>query len=190
MNWTLIQAALLAVVQGIVTLEPASSTQWIEDARLVVTYPRVLLNVIASDAVGVDDVRRTYVDAAPAGQEITQVVSGQRTFTVSMRAESDSQLPDKAARVHVEKLRLCLRRPSALAQLRVAGVAIVEMHPTATVDFDWDGRRISASVMDVVFAAVAEDSVRPEDSTTFIEHVELTTDIEGSDTQAVDEEIP
>ena len=138
-----------------------------------------LLNVLSDQALGVDEVRQSFNGAAPAGEEIEQLVAGHRLITVSCSVKSRSQRPDNHARLHLSKLRTSLRNPSVLETFRAADIAVVNSLPLQNLDFDEENRRVSFSNMDVVFSTVVNEVVP---ATTYIETVVVSSDLKVGDT--------
>ena len=196
MDFVALQAALLALVQRLVVPElEAKRVQWLEEPRKQIPGARVFLNITSSSGLGVDDVRTT--EGVTVGGELERTVQGLRLFTLSLQCETESQAPAGAARSTVERLRTRLRRPSTLAALKGAGLALVRLEATQTLDYDWHDRRMSRAAMDAIFATTSNDGTLPADAVTYIERVLVTSSITApsgalapAGLQLVDQEIP
>lgn len=133
-----------------------------------------LLNVISVVQLGVDEVRQSFDAGAPNGEQIEQLIAGNRVITVACSVKSRSQKPTNHARFWLSKLQTSLRDPSVLASFQAADIAVGLTLPLQNLDFDEENRRVSLATMDVQFATVVNEAILP---TTWIEKVEVSSDI-------------
>lgn len=136
------------------------------------------LNILTEVSLGDDEVRRSFDGGAPNGEQIEQIVSGNRLVTVSVRVKSRSQKADQSARYYLGKLRTSLADPARLAEFRAASIAVVRPMPLQNLDFTEQDRVISFGNMDVIFATVVNDDVA---ATTYIESALISSDIKNVD---------
>ncbi len=148
---------------------------WAEEERPMVEGPIGLLNVIASAGLGVDDTRW----ADPGGVDPpVPAVSGNRRHTLSVQIETISQRAVGAARYTAERIRTRLRLPSSLDALHALGLAIVRLEPTTVLQYEHDERAYSRATLDVILAAVHEET---DVALGYFNRIELTTEIKGPD---------
>lgn len=155
MNWTPIYAALAqaAALTGI----PASSIDWKDQPQAAAwTYGAKLTMQIRSDhAVGID-----YEEfAAPIGNA-NQVVTvvGQRQFIWQIRCEIQNSDPATVAVSYLDLLRTRLQRTTTEQDILLpAGLAVVEINPTAQLPNIASTRAVSTYVLDVLMACAEND---------------------------------
>ena len=130
------------------------------------------LNILLDEALGVDEVRKSFDGAAPNGEQIEQTISGNRIIVVSIQVKSRSQRPLETARFHLSKLRTSLRDEVRLAAFRADSIAVVRSEAFQNLDFTEQNRRVSLGNMDVRFATVVNEGIA---ATTYIETVEVSS---------------
>lgn len=113
---------------------------------------KLVLNVAARAAVGTDDFSQQF--EAPATLRRRHDVY--RVITITARL-TIIQGPDEAIDV-LERVRMGLRRPRALAELSAVDMALVDSPSIVNLDGYTNDRAISVAALDVRFAqAVSED---------------------------------
>jgi hypothetical protein len=123
-----------------------------EGSRVVGT--RVVLQANSIKTTGWDEERREDPDALD-----DQVVNrcGQRSFTWTIQIECQNQGAVTTARVLADQIRVRLWRPSTLAIVNNANMAMGNILGTAERDFVDDGRMISWASVDVNVISVEND---------------------------------
>lgn len=74
-------------------------------------------------ALGIDEVQRTHDAGAPAGEEITHAVQGQREFSVSLQAFGANTDEDNGPRDVLLKVQAALGLPSRAAAFDAASIS-------------------------------------------------------------------
>jgi hypothetical protein len=174
MDLASIQAALTTIIG---TASGGLKVSWEEEPRSMVTAPRVLLNLISTGAIGVDEQRPEFDDPFFPG-DLTARVVGLRPFTLSIQVEnSQTQKPTGKAQLFLERIRTRLRFPSAHEALKAAGIALVSLGPTVLLDHDYDDHRVSRASMDA-FMTTSVDEKDDSAALGFIETIEVTSEVE------------
>lgn len=129
---------------------------------------------------GEPSVELRLLSVAPRGQVESRTVAGLVAFgrlehmTVGVAVDVDCQTPGRSAPGQIAgRLRTRLQRDDVRALLEAADVALVSVGNTTEIDYEDDGRLISAARTDIVFSHAAWD----EDTLTEqIEHVQGSGD--------------
>jgi hypothetical protein len=160
---TIQEAIRVAVVSA--TGAPDRDVFWKGSAAAggLIFYPRVEIRAGALVGSGIDEVRKTFVpDGVPANEARTISYVGNRRWTVSIRIESDKQVPGLDGLQFASNLRTRLRRPDILEALRLAGVSIAQILGHVRADYVDHGRTVSASMTDVLVLLAEVDAGTPE----------------------------
>lgn len=174
MNWKEFTSALCTIFENMLR-DCVKKVVLLEGPRPMVQGGALgLLNPTAAIGVGVDETRIVEAAGLPAGEELLPSQCGNRLVTMQFRVEHPHQLDPFAARNAVERARTRIRRISVKSALLAAGVSLATIGPMQDVSFNFDGERFSAATADFIFNAVANER---DEAITFIEHVELSTDI-------------
>jgi|GEM_PF-4521396 len=176
MNWQLIQDTLREWFYRLSGLP----TYWHGEAVENVEHPFAELRVDSSQGLGVDETRETVDPAAQDGSEITRQQWGNRLFTLTCRVETRDQTPAGAARNYLEKVRIGLMKPSSLAYLRTACLALVASEPVLDQDRFFQDRQESVADMDVRFATVATET-DPKEAGGYFDRIEATSNLKNVD---------
>lgn len=145
---------------------------WRDQPRPMVTTAWGLLNVSAVQAVGEDEVRRSYEVGNDLGEEIEQYVVGNRVVAISCLVRSNLQTLASSARSFLEKLRTKAVGPASVATLDALGLGFGEVLPIVEIPDVRGQRKYSLASMDFLFTAAVEEQV---ESTGYITSVELTS---------------
>ncbi|MCK4717653.1 MAG: hypothetical protein KAT70_03200 [Thermoplasmata archaeon] len=178
MNWATIKEAIRQAAIAATGLEDAS-VQWMDtvEAGVWTESPWCELLLRSPGSIGVDEYRHTY-NAYTDSLEHT--VEGVRTFVVSFRLHSESQVGGETALGQLaSNLRTRLRRPSVKALLLAVDVALARMESTVDAGYNGDGRSVSLSITDVLFSASETDADTTADGA-YIHTVEMSP-TEGSE---------
>lgn len=178
MNWTPIYSALAqaAALTGIPAAaivwgdQPPVST-WIKTAKLTMAIKGL-------DAKGIDYEERVDGAVPPNAGNLPQVVTvvGQRQFVWSIKCEVQNADPATIGISYLDALRTRLQRTTTeIDILQPAGLAVVEMHPTASLLNVKNERSISTYVMDVLMACCENDVDTASDAGVFINTVVLSS---------------
>lgn len=145
MNWAALQSAIATQVAAVTGL----TVTWANQNAQRPAYPFAELNVISESAIGRDSVTYEFT-----GGVLVPTISGQRQFTVSVRVWTASQAGGSSARSYLSTLRTSMRKASVLEALTAAGLSLVAVEASQTVDQQIDQRWYSVGLMDLRFAAV------------------------------------
>jgi hypothetical protein len=164
-DWSTIQAAIKSAIATALALPDVGAYQPIvwEDSSASSTWhapaqARVRLKLHEPTQVGQDGLYHTYDSDADT---LLPVVAGDRTFFVSVKIRSHSQVPGGASEpvgVVAGKLRSRLQWPRVRALLDAAGVSVRTVRPTINASEPEDGRQVAMAIVDVVFNAVENDT--------------------------------
>lgn len=165
MDWSTIQGAIKTAIATALALPDAGAYQPIvwEDTSASSAWhkpgqERVRLKLHEPTQVGQDGV---YFDHDPDADTLLPVVAGDRTFFVSVKIRSHSQVPGASSEpvgVVAGKLRSRLQWPRVRALLDAVGLAVRVVRPTINASEPQDGRQVAMAIVDVVFNAVENDT--------------------------------
>lgn len=156
-DWATIKKTAHDVIAGVMHLEPGQ-VRWRDEAEggTWMRSPTLLLSIFAPSDVGYAEERRTHANDTDDAQV---VVSQQKSFTLSVRAESFTQKIDEPnhGAALLETLKTRLQRSTSIS--RLAGIfAITSFDKTRPFDYvDESNRKVSAHVMDLMCATVDND---------------------------------
>lgn len=171
MNWAAIKEA---VRQAVISASGITDVQW-QNNQLAGTWrqdPHVDLILRSVVSIGVDATEYEYNDTTDSLEE---TITGQRTFVVSVRIESESQEDDEeSVGTLASTFRTRLRRTAILSALADADVALIGFESTINTDFQADDRMVSLAIVDVNFASVENDADETAVAGDYIEAVHLT----------------
>lgn len=141
----------------------------------------VVLSWISRTGVGQDGTRWDYASNADPLEEMTPTVQGSRECVLQFAVEitADQRSGYNAAAI-IETARTRLSRPSSLAALEAAGLALATVGPGTQADFASDGRMVSRSLFELRLNAHASEA-DTDGRTSYIATVEATATIEGVD---------
>lgn len=157
MDWATMRPALLAVVQSATGLTDPGACAWKGSKDAVGRRPPVVANLSCSGAggVGVDEQRGVF-DGGTQMKDIT--ISGSRTFSLTVRIETQEQTDSGIASVFADRLRARIRRDSVYSQLSAVGLAVADIVKTQTIDnVIVDGRVLSVAVVEILLNAAEND---------------------------------
>lgn len=155
MRWDLIKPGLLALIQSISEL-PANGIVWKDKSRpFVDTAIRaiLLLSVKNSGASGWDDVEIEYDANQPQGQELVDLLTGIRNFTLTIQCDSYEQQDSKTAEWYLEQIRQRLSRRSAGLALNAFDCAYYGDGPVVSLDRVENNRKVSVGFVDLMLRA-------------------------------------
>lgn len=176
--WQTISSTLLQLAERTTGL----SAQWVNEPRKHLTVgQRVYLEVLSVRSIGVDEIRAEATNEPQPALNYRQRLVGNRAVTITVTVESLNQSPDKSARVFLERFRFGLRRPSSLATLQAANLAIVGMQALTNRDRVEDSRMISVASLDLTIACSANDPDLDAEATSTIDTVELENRVRDTD---------
>lgn len=157
MRWDLIRPVLKSVVESTTGLTAAGAVAWKGSKNEGGFRPQVVANLSIGPVSGVgNDEERASYDAGTNTRTVTRC--GQRTFTMTVRIETQDQGDASIAMVYADRLRVRMMRDSIASQLLAVGVAWADMHPTQTLEgVKVQGRTLSVAIVEVVFNGVEND---------------------------------
>ena len=140
----------------------------------------VILSWVSRAGVGLDGDRWDYAAAADPLDEMTPTVQGSREARLQFAVEiaADQRAGHNAAAI-IETARTRLSRPSSLAALEAAGLALATVGPATQADYPADGRMVSRSLFEVVLNAHASEA-DTAGRTSYIATVEATASIQNA----------
>lgn len=140
----------------------------------------VILSWVSRSGVGLDGDRWDYAAAADPLDEMTPTVQGSREARLQFAVEiaADQRAGYNAAAI-IETARTRLSRPSSLAALEAAGLALATVGPATQADYPADGRMVSRSLFEVVLNAHASEA-DTAGRTSYIATVEATASIQNA----------
>ncbi|GAB5547807.1 MAG: hypothetical protein SangKO_075670 [Sandaracinaceae bacterium] len=143
---------------------------WADQARALHQGARAQLTIIATPAMGVEDVSYDRDDVA--GTQIEER-SGDRVMVLQVAVWNPRQVLDQSARAVLERLRGRLGFDSTLERLRTLGLSYQSVGDPVALDQVRDNRRTSMWTMDVRlgFRWTESDTDTP---TSWIEHGRIT----------------
>lgn len=148
--------------------EPMRPVDFSEDAK------RLILNIVARRAIGEDEEKREYVFDPPNGMLLKRTFSGQRSVTISIRAED---FGDEEGFDFLERIRTLLGADESRLVLNALGLALARTEDVHVLPGTAGNRAISVASMDVVVNQRVETIVTTTGDT-YIETVETTGDDE------------
>lgn len=168
--WATAEAAIKSAVQD---ASGVTDVAWRHEPSKMRGKITINLERSPMTVVGSDERRRAY-DAAD-GLVATQVSA--RQFRVVLRCESDKGTPSDTTYVDsadiLGLLQTRIRRPSIIADLRAASMALSSVGPATRVEYRSDGRAISAAVVELVLLIHDADVDGSDD---WFNSVEATSD--------------
>lgn len=171
MDWGALQDACVAAVQGATGLTSVrfggESSAWRNDVY-------VDLSLRSPVALGIDEYRTDYAATDP---DDVAAVCGIRTFVLSVRIEAVDHIDGADSPGHYAGLlRTRLRRPTILAALAAAGIALARIEKTVEQSFVAEDRAYSLSVTDVLVSVAETDPDTTADPSDYIESVTVDSD--------------
>lgn len=95
--------------------------------------------------------------AAHESADYMKQVEGQRMLVWVVRCETESQHPlSESSRAYLSQLRTALRSTPVRNILRAANIGLSRLDPAVDLDYEFDGRMLSASSMDVILMTTAQ----------------------------------
>lgn len=134
---------------------------WRTQSRGMHARARAQLDVLGGAALGVDepvwsDVTAPVPTDPPVAVQAT--VHGIRELTLQVSVWTLRQTLEESAREYLERLRLRLRFPSSVVQLKALGLAVVTIERVVQIDPEADARMQSSASMDVRLAYGVSES--------------------------------
>jgi hypothetical protein len=120
------------------------------------------------DAVNYED-----TPGAPAGQEITPIVTGNREFTLQIKVISYSEDDDKMAMYYTDLIHDSLRLPTSIAAFRAVSIGFQQVMSHVDLEEIKDSRDTSVAQIDLRFNA---DTRLEGTATTNVEHWGVKSD--------------
>lgn len=152
MDWPVIRPVLKTLIQNLSGL-PESFTVWEDEPRPFGDILALLSTVsIAGKGQG-DECRTAYDGTKPQGQELSDTWAGVRSFTLSIKVESDTQTDLTFAYFTLERVRDRLCFKSTTATLNSVLLAFIKAEPTLDLSEVRDDRRWSIATLDITLAA-------------------------------------
>ena len=151
MDFVAIQAALTSWFATLSGLD----CEWFEEPNFIYNEPFALLNIGPVSNDGVDG---TLYEFDEGTDTLSAAQFGVRRFTVHCRVRAFDQRAGFSARQALERARLRMGRDSSTVELNAAGLALISAEPLVLQDYDFDGRRISQIMMDMIFATHAQET--------------------------------
>lgn len=141
----------------------------------------VILSWISRTGVGQDGTRWDYAADADPLEEMTPTVQGSREAVLQFAVEitADQRAGYNAAAI-LETARTRLSRPSSLAALEAAGLALATVGPGTQADYAGDQRMVSRSLFELRLNAHASEA-DTAGRTSYIATVDAEATIEGVD---------
>lgn len=180
-DWAAIGAALQAWAEGAALRITGSAVpvQWERDQgkMLIGNDAWIELNIRSIVSVGNDETRYAVASPVVPGEELTTTVTGQRTFVLSIKIPSNTQVVGAAlnSRVLLEGLRTALRWPSAFAAFDAAGFGFLRViRQIDEVPDPRSNRDRSYAVLEASFITAAAVDDAPS---TYIEKVKVSGSI-------------
>lgn len=187
MNHTTIEPALCALIATLTGLDPAYVV-FQNAAQPTGWRQRVTLSWVALQGVGTDESRWVYAANANPLLEMTPTVEGPRAATLQLSFDSTDQRPGYTGHHLAELVRTRLMRPSALATLAAADLALGRIGDILTADYKADGRWISRCVLDVRLNGKASEADL-DGRTSYIATVQATATVTRPDGATLDTDL-
>lgn len=175
MNLATIRAALKVAVVAASGLSSTGAVEWKGTAAVSSfrDFPRCDMSMRSFRGVGNDEVRREY-DADEDALVLT--VCGNRTAILTLRFETQDGSDSGHANVYALQAMARLQRPSTLATLRTAGVALAGFEALQTFDnVKLQDRVVSIAVLEANLNLAENDTDDASDSD-FIESAQIDGD--------------
>lgn len=176
--WLTIRTEVAAVMLAVTGL-PTPQVYW-RDEPIAATWhadPMVSMRIGMTAGRGIEEEALAY-SGPNADQTVT--MTGQRDFTLSLRAESfeqDVSSPKFAANM-LDQIRIRLRRSSTRAM--VTSFALQTFEPTRWFNYKSDGRQVSCYVLDIHCSAVDTDIDTTPGAGGWINEVDINGTVDGN----------
>jgi hypothetical protein len=188
MNWATIREAIRQAVVSASGLSDTAAVQWrgtcIAGGWRPDPHVDLVLKQVAG--LGVDEAR-----ASVQSGNLVTTLTGNRTLSVSIRVESQSQADGvESVGAIAGRIRTRLRRLGILTALKDADLALVEIQPVQNLDFASQGRFVSLAVLDVLLSSVENDTDTTPESADWFDTVLLSSDtLDGVDGLPLPEQV-
>ncbi len=167
-------------------IPPGFEAEWAERRRKAISPEArfgLYLKITSSSEVGEDQVSYELQKIDPedpeSEEDIFEVITGLRKFTLNVRVESTEHSDDLWALEVLERIRTRFKRTSAQAALLDLNVSISEMRPAIKASRTIDKRVWSIGSMDIVFLVQITD--RDPVPIGWIEHVNVESRIKNAE---------
>lgn len=180
MNLSVIEPALCAIAASLTGITAACCLFESAPRPMSADGRFVILSWISRTGVGQDGLAWAYAPATDPLDEMTPTVQGSRECRLQFAVEitADQRAGYSAAAI-AEQARTRLSRPSSLAALEAAGLALATAGPATQADYPADGRMVSRSLFEVVLNAHASEA-DTAGRTSYIATVEVTASIQNA----------
>ncbi len=132
--------------------------QWENEPRVQHNGSLVLLRWVSEVGVGIDAPRWDYAAGPDPLVEMTPTVEGNRVAVLQLDVEVHDQRAGTNAHAIASRARTRVYWPSALAQLRAAGLAVARVEQVVVTDYPVDDHRVSRRTFDVRLNAVSAET--------------------------------
>lgn len=173
MDWATLQTGLTVFVRSLLG---DIATQWGDQPTKFVQGPSATIDLLAPEAVGVDD--RIWEDVgSPDPTAVKETAIGHREIVVQVTVTSISQKLQDSARMYLERLRTRLRWTSSIGSLAALGLGLLEIGPVIEIDPIENGRVISRSALEVRCSYVHSET---DAEIPFIETARISSELEDA----------
>lgn len=171
LNWEALEDALYAFVSAKLGIK----THWQHQRIPRPARPYATLRLGSVVALGHDETSRAFDPDAKPGEELVLTTTGNRELTLTVNVYSDVVTGSGTARERLSRLQTAIEAPLAIEALWASGISVVDRGAVLDLTELLETGFESRAALDV--RLLVRDLVT--ESTTFIEHVGLTNNIES-----------